>query len=143
MSELDDIAAIVHPMPEPGDVPDEHYDDACHATEEAREALIDRLNTGWNVADVDPLIGAIREAAHQRDQADAEVRRLIAYGREFTRPRPYKLTDLAQAAVLSISGVRTAYDHADVADVQERTGLKPRDWRATSPEDPPEIGDDR
>jgi len=33
---------------------------------------------------------------------------LIAYGRRFTHPRPYKLIDLANAAGMSISGVRTA-----------------------------------
>lgn len=54
------------------------------------------------------------------------MRLLIAYGREFTRPRPYKLEDLAGAAGMSVSGVRTAYDDDEVAEVARRTGTKPR-----------------
>ena len=45
------------------------------------------------------------------------MRRLLAYGREFTRPRPYRLTDLADAAGMSISGVRTAYDADEITHV--------------------------
>ncbi len=53
------------------------------------------------------------------------MRRLLAYGREFTRPRPYRLADLADAAGMSISGVRTAYDAEEIAQVADATGLKP------------------
>ncbi|KNB50881.1 hypothetical protein AC230_20130 [Streptomyces caatingaensis] len=88
----------------------------------------------------EPLLSAIAAARRRRDAAEAEIRRLAAYGREFTRPRPYKLADLAAAAGMSIYGVRTAYDHEEVADVQHATGLKPREWRATSPDDPTEDG---
>ncbi|WP_331767883.1 hypothetical protein [Embleya sp. NBC_00896] len=41
---------------------------------------------------------------------------------------------------MSISGVRTTYDHADVADMQHVLGRKPREWRATTPDDPPDDG---
>lgn len=54
--------------------------------------------------------------------AEARMRRLIAYGREFTRPRPYRLEDLARAAGMSLSGVRTAYADAEVARL---TGARP------------------
>jgi hypothetical protein len=57
--------------------------------------------------------------------AEARMRLLIAYGREFTRPRPYRLEDLARAAGMSISGVRTAYDDDEVAEVARLTGAKP------------------
>jgi hypothetical protein len=50
------------------------------------------------------------------------MRLLIAYGREFTRPRRYRLEDLARAAGMSISGVRTAYDDNEVAEVARLTG---------------------
>ncbi|MFJ9849433.1 hypothetical protein [Streptomyces sp. NPDC101150] len=43
---------------------------------------------------------------------------------------------------MSISGVRTAYDHEEVAAVQHATGLKPREWRATDPTDQPPDGSD-
>ncbi|GAA2756179.1 hypothetical protein GCM10009872_15390 [Actinopolymorpha rutila] len=35
---------------------------------------------------------------------------MLAYGREFVHPRPYRLIDLASAAGMAVSGVRTAYD---------------------------------
>jgi hypothetical protein len=57
---------------------------------------------------------------------------LIAYGREFTRPRPYRLEDLARAAGMSVSGVRTAYDEDEVAEVARLTGTSRR--RATGVE---------
>jgi hypothetical protein len=50
---------------------------------------------------------------------------LLAYGREFARPRPYRLADLAGAARMSVSGVRTAYTPADVAVVGQRIGRAP------------------
>ena len=73
--------------------------------------------TGSNPAgsDDDPLLSAIRVARYRKQQAEQDLRLLIAYGREFVRPRPYRLADLAEAAGMSVSGVRTAYDHRDVA----------------------------
>jgi hypothetical protein len=62
------------------------------------------------------------------------IRELLAYGREFVQPRPYTLGDLAAAAGMSISGVRTAYGHHDVDQVAATTSAKPRDWRAPDPE---------
>jgi hypothetical protein len=53
------------------------------------------------------------------------MRRLLAYGREFTRPRPYRLADLADASGMSISGVRTAYDDHEIQQVAQATGLTP------------------
>lgn len=41
---------------------------------------------------------------------------LIAYGREYVRPRPYKLEALAAAAGMSISGTRTAYGEDEIAE---------------------------
>ena len=42
--------------------------------------------------------------------------------RDRARPRPYRLADLAQAAGMSISGVRTAYTHADIEQAARLTG---------------------
>jgi hypothetical protein len=42
---------------------------------------------------------------------------------------------------MSISGVRTAYGHTDVATVASATGLKPREWRAIADDDLPRDGD--
>jgi hypothetical protein len=73
----------------------------------------------------DPLLTTLAGLRRQRHDLDAAMRRLLAYGREFTRPRPYRLADLADAAGMSISGVRTAYDAEEIAQVVDATGLKP------------------
>jgi hypothetical protein len=62
----------------------------------------------------DPLLAALTEARKRKDQADHDIRVLLAYARELVTPRPYRLADLAQAAGMSISGVRHAYNHSDV-----------------------------
>ncbi|MGH2904304.1 MAG: hypothetical protein ACRDK7_12100 [Solirubrobacteraceae bacterium] len=81
----------------------------------------------------DPLLTTLAGVRRQRHDLDAATRRLLAYGREFTRPRPYRLADLADAAGMSISGVRTAYDLEEIAQVADATGLKPM---ASEPTDP-------
>ena len=66
----------------------------------------------------DPVLAAIAEARHRRDQADRDIRILLACARELTRPRPYRLADLAAAAGMSPSGVRTAYTRQDIETAQ-------------------------
>ncbi len=66
----------------------------------------------------DPVLAAIEEARNRRDQADRDVRILLAYARELARPRPYRLIDLAAAAGMSVSGVRTAYTQQDIDTAQ-------------------------
>ncbi|MDA8068173.1 MAG: hypothetical protein M0T77_06135 [Actinomycetota bacterium] len=83
----------------------------------------------------DPLLTTLAGLRRQRHDLDAATRRLLAYGREFTRPRPYRLADLADAAGMSISGVRTAYDGEEIAQVAAATGLKPSTSRLAA--DPP------
>ena len=62
----------------------------------------------------DPVLAALRAAQARRDQADRDIRILLAYARELATPRPYRLADLADATGKSISGVRTAYTRHDV-----------------------------
>ncbi|WP_328438535.1 hypothetical protein OHA71_17865 [Streptomyces sp. NBC_00444] len=78
-----------------------------------------------DLAPVDFLrqLAALRE---QRDQIDRHIRAHLAYAREFTAPRPYSLASLAEAAGLSISGVRTAYTPADCDAVAHALGRAPR-----------------
>ena len=47
------------------------------------------------------------------------MRLLMAYGRCFTHPRPYKLIDLTRAAGLSISGVRIAFTDDEITQAAE------------------------
>ena len=69
------------------------------AAAEDRENYEQRLRLTWEHQDgYDPLLGEIEMARHAMLQAEARMRLLIAYGREFTRPRPYKLEALAGGA---------------------------------------------
>ena len=58
----------------------------------------------------DALLSALAQARRHREDADFQIRVLLAYARELVAPSPYRLVDLAQAAGMSISGVRAAYD---------------------------------
>ena len=70
------------------------------------------VNTPWQASD--PVLAAIRDARHRRDQADREIRILLAYARELITPRPYRLADLAAATGMSVSGIRVAYSQEDI-----------------------------
>jgi hypothetical protein len=70
----------------------------------------------------DPLLAALADAAKRKKQADRDLRLLLAYAREHVQPRPYRLADLAEAAGMSISGVRTAYTQADIEHAARLTG---------------------
>jgi hypothetical protein len=61
--------------------------------------------------DTDPLLDAL---ATQRDAINRRIGALLAYGRIATRPRPYKLADLATAVGMSVSGVRVGYHRRDL-----------------------------
>jgi AraC-like DNA-binding protein len=69
-------------------------------------------SSSWQ--DIDPVLTALRDARTRRDQAARDIRILLAYARELTHPRPYRLADLAAATGMSISGIRTAYTHTDI-----------------------------
>jgi hypothetical protein len=60
------------------------------------------------------------------------MRRLIACGREFTRPHPHRLEDIALAAGVSISEIRTAYDEDEIAEVARLSGATPSRPTASS-----------
>src|SRR5690349_21995557 len=70
----------------------------------------------------DPLLAALADAAQRKQRADRDIRLLLAYAREHVQPRPYRLADLADAAGMSISGVRAAYTQSDVEEAARLTG---------------------
>jgi hypothetical protein len=125
----------MHPIPRPEPDEEEHdgflemRDQAARDQEETAE----QLRVSWEEGEQDPLIYALADARRAKEQAEELIRELLAYGREFVQPRPYTLGDLAAAAGMSISGVRTAYGHRDVDAVADATGAKPREWRAPDP----------
>src|SRR6266496_2980550 len=119
----EDIAALLNPMPAPvenGDESDEEaYSHAAAAAWQEREEMAEDLRTGWSEGDMDPLLSTLDSLRNRRLQLEADMRLLCAYGRCFTHPRPYKLIDLANAAGLSISGVRIAFDDDEIAQAAE------------------------
>jgi AraC-like DNA-binding protein len=70
----------------------------------------------------DPLLAALADARQRKEQADRDIRLLLAYAREHVTPRPYRLADLAEAAGMSISGVRTGYSRADIQTAAQVIG---------------------
>ncbi|GLZ77295.1 hypothetical protein Afil01_21020 [Actinorhabdospora filicis] len=128
---LDDIAAILHPRPEPpGDVRipavAEYYTALLQDVSARREKLIADLRVAWDRGGVDPLLAALEESRARREAAENDIRKLLAYAREFVAPRPYTLKALAEASGLSFSGVRTAYGEEHVEAAAEATGSRPR-----------------
>jgi hypothetical protein len=102
---------------------------------QSRELVAERLRATAEVVGFyghDPLLTTLAALRRQRHDLDAAMRRLLAYEREFTRPRPYRLADLADAAGMSISGVRTAYDVDEITHVAHATGLTPIGARTTT-----------
>lgn len=65
----------------------------------------------------DVLLAALVDARQRKEQADRDIRLLLAYAREMAVPRPYRLADLAEAAGMSVSGIRTAYTTSDIEHV--------------------------
>jgi len=118
-----DIAALLNPMPTPVEGGDESDEEAYgHAADEAlqeREDMAESLRMSWAEEDIDPLLSTLVGLRNRRLQLEADMRLLIAYGRCFTHPRPYKLIDLANAAGMSISGIRTAYDTDEIDQAAE------------------------
>ncbi len=118
-----DIAALLNPIPAPVVGGDESDDDShAHAVDEAereREDMAEGLRMSWAEEDVDPLLSTLTDLRNRRLQLEADMRLLIAYGRCFTHPRPYKLIDLANAAGMSVSGIRTAYDTDEIDQATE------------------------
>ena len=49
------------------------------------------VDTAWQ--DTDPVLATLRAARDRRDQADRDIRILLAYARELATPRPYRLAD--------------------------------------------------
>ena len=78
----------------------------------------------------DPVLDTIRYLRTIRDDADACIRVLLAYAREAATPRPYRLVDLAEAAGMSISGVRVAYRDSDTHAARDLPAALTTRWPA-------------
>lgn len=130
---IDDLVDILHPYPDPpADGADDNIRDAHDAEysdiADRRGEFEDGVRLTEEQADYffDPLLAEITAARREMREAEARLRLLIAYGREFVTPRPYPLKDLAEAAGMSISGTRSAYADDEITDVAHRLGRQPR-----------------
>jgi hypothetical protein len=135
---VSDLTALLLPapkQPDPGASEDEldGWSAVADQIAEERDRLGEQLRLGWEEGDVDPLLGQLAATRREMLAAERRMRLLIAYGREFVDPRPYTLEGLAQAAGMSISGVRTAYDDDEIAEVAALTGARPRRRAGTAP----------
>jgi hypothetical protein len=118
-----EIAALLSPLPGPGD---ENADEIPYGPIEAeRGDHAETLRVSWEEGGIDPLLSTLEHLRQERLRLEEDMRLLIAYGRRFIHPRPYKLIDLANAAGMSISGVRTAYDDEEVNQAAEILGRGP------------------
>jgi hypothetical protein len=89
------------------------------------KALLVAVPGPSTVASGDAVLAALADAHARRMRAEEEIRLLLAYARRFVYPHPYTFGELAQAAGMSVSGVRTAYGAQDVDKVAAATGLDP------------------
>ena len=87
--------------------------------------VLESMASPPEVASGDAVLAGLADAHARRMRADEEIRLLLAYARRFVYPHPYTFGELAQAAGMSISGVRTAYGAQDVDKVAAATGLVP------------------
>lgn len=126
MHPIEELAALRHPLPEPGSVtPDDCYIDACEQVAQQREEEAFRLEAASEAQGVDPLLLALDDLMAQKAAVDAGIRSLLAYGREFHGSRPYGLEELARRAGYTFSGVRTAYGEKEIRRVAEQIGREP------------------
>src|SRR5437899_2077727 len=112
-SVVEEVAAILHPLASADDAGAHEHGQV----EDERRVEAEQLELSWVHGGEDPVLTSLRAARARMLAAELEMRRLIAYAREFVRPRPYTLADLAEAAGMSISGIRTAYDDDEIGFV--------------------------
>ena len=120
----DHVAALLHPLPRPPRRPGDAYHEARVQVEQERRETAEQLRLAWDEAGADPVLSTLAGLRRKQVEIEATVRALLAYAREYAHPRPYTLVDLAEAAGMSFSGVRTAYHEEEVAEVAARTGLR-------------------
>jgi hypothetical protein len=106
--------------------PEDVHGGIAAAAEEDRAELAAQLRLARDEGGEDPLLSLVQQARDRMLAAERDLRLLLAYAREFAEPRPYRLEDLARTAGMSISGIRTAYDDDEIAEVTAVTGLAPR-----------------
>lgn len=121
---IDDLARIAFPHPVPGGVePPDAFDDVAAEFVSRRADYAENLRTMLEATDEDPLLSELRSAATRRDDGQAHVRTLLAYGRHCTGARPdYTWETLAEAAGLPYSTARRTVTEHDVTALDQILG---------------------
>lgn len=117
-----ELAKVLQPIPAKArDESSDEYEERFKLSKEAQTELFGELisRAGGSSFD-DPVLAYLEELAIRRREIEDHMRLTIAYAREFVRPEPYRLRVLADAARMSISGVRTAYNIDDTALIATR-----------------------
>ncbi|MFF2206195.1 hypothetical protein [Streptomyces sp. NPDC058145] len=133
MHPIEELAALRNPMPEPDTVtPEDCYADACDQVLEQRKNDALGLEAAGEELKTDPLLLALDDLKAKKEAVDAQIRQLLAWGREFHGSRPYGLEELARRAGYGISGVRTAYGDTEIRQVAAQIGRQPNRPRRES-----------
>jgi hypothetical protein len=103
---FEEIAALLHRLPPAPTCPDSASDQLTPEIRRKRETEARMLAEEHQEEGSDPLLSKIRELAHLKREIDEQLSLLIVYSRHFVPPRPYQLSLVADAAGLSVSGVR-------------------------------------
>ncbi|MBX9365573.1 hypothetical protein [Streptomyces sp. WAC04114] len=126
MDLIEELAALRNPMPEPGTVtPEDCYADACEQVEEQRKRDALGLEAASDGLQTNPVLLTLEDLKAHKAAVDAQIRRLLAYGREFHGSRPIALEELARHSGFSFSGVRTAYGESEIRHVAAQIGREP------------------
>ncbi|MFC9250666.1 hypothetical protein [Amycolatopsis thailandensis] len=139
---IDDLVDILYPWPGPENVrggDEDALDAARDAVAEQREKYEQNLRMAEEHSEdpqFDVLLSEIYAARREMRAAEARMRTLVAYGREFVKPRPYQLKDLAAETGMSISGTRSSYSFEEIAAVARRIGRQPARLMIALDEDP-------
>lgn len=86
-----------------------HATELAHSQDRGHEATD---TDDWQSPDV--LLDTLKELRRRRDDIERSMILLAAYMRENIKPRPYTLGQVAAAAGMSTSGIRTFYTTDDV-----------------------------
>ena len=121
---FDDLALLEFPPLSAGE-DDDQLDAAEQDLDQLRSQQVWQMEVAWD-GGVDPVLAQLAALRRRQLAAERHMRLLLAYAREFVGPRPYPLAALAEASGMSISGVRTAYDEDEVAEVAQVTGARRR-----------------
>jgi len=122
---FDDLALLEFPPLSAGE-DDDQLDAAEQDLDQLRSQQVRQMEVAWDDGGVDPVLAQLAALRRRQLAAERHMRLLLAYAREFVGPRPYPLAALAEASGMSISGVRTAYDEDEVAEVAQVTGARRR-----------------